>query len=99
MVIHCVRHASDMETLCGEQGMVPAMDLYTRAWQGWRMEFPDQGACAECEKLWRPIAQKMEAERFAENEELRLLERGGEVASCLPHKQEVEGSSPSPASK
>ena len=68
MIIHCVRHAEDMETLCGERGMVPAMDLFTRSWQDWRMRFPDQDACEKCDELWRPISLDMEKERFSLNE-------------------------------
>ena len=68
--IHCARQLEDMTTLCGVQGVVEAMDLFSRTWQSWRMRFPDQEACPECEALWRPVALEMEKKRFQRDAEL-----------------------------
>ena len=62
-IIHCVINMEDTVTLCGEQGMKPALDLFSRSWPEWRIKFPDQNACKKCDNLWRPIFINMEKQR------------------------------------
>ena len=75
MIIHCVRRMADMETICGEKGMVPALDLHTGSWQGARMRRPiEEDVCPKCDALWRPIAMETQKDKYEKDKEIGIIQ-------------------------
>ena len=65
--IHCVTHMEDFTALCGEKGMKPALDLFTRSWQYAMKHNPDDSYCKKCLELWREPAITLQKEHFRLN--------------------------------